>query len=122
MLFNINVNTNSWHLLEIYHVDLVGFPQYSPFGTAVNLVSSLSCFFFFPQETSVCLSVERDVFAYLVPVHLDVLSPSHVWFWQVHSDNSWVGKQMQGVGTEPLRTCAQVFMYSFLGLGSMAHN
>lgn len=52
---------------------LLGFPQYSPFGTAVNLVSSLSCFFFFPKKLlSVCLL--REMFAYLVPVHLDVLS------------------------------------------------
>lgn len=72
LLFNINVNTNSWHLLEIYHVDLVGF---SPVFTLWDCCES--CFFpflFFSPKKLLSVCLLREMFAYLVPVHLDALS------------------------------------------------
>lgn len=109
LLFNINVNTNSWHLLEIYHVDLVGF---SPVFTLWDCCES--CFFpflfFFPQETSVCLSVERDVCISSTCPSGCPLYPAMFWFWQVHSDNSCVGSRSRGRDSSHLDLCTSVYV------------
>lgn len=96
---------------------LLGFPQCSPFGTALNLVSSLSCFLY--QETSVCLSVERDVCISSTCPPGCPLSPAMFWFWQVHSDDSCVGGRSRGRDSSylDLCTCVYVLLHGPSGLG-----
>ena len=57
LLFNINVNTNSWHLLEMYHVDLVGF---SPVVTLWDCFESCFFPFLFSFPGNFCLSVCQE--------------------------------------------------------------